>query len=77
MAEEIAFKGGDYFGISLDFDEYIKKHDYIDELWKNLMTFETGFFHKFVSLQIQAVAKSWHFSSDISVNEFMLHVWQM
>lgn len=33
MIEEIVYKGGDYHGITQDFEEYVKSQEYLDLLW--------------------------------------------
>lgn len=70
MIENIAYKGGDFNGISLDFQSYIEAQSYLDNLWMQGEVSGKGFIHKFVALQIEALAKSWNFSSDRAINQY-------
>ena len=77
MIEDIVYKGGDFYGITQDFQSYIKCQEYIDKIWQDQQVSGTGFVHKYVSLQIEAIAKSYHFSSDRAVNQYQLQIWKI
>ena len=58
--------GDEYFVIA-DFDDYVKKHNYLLDLYKDK--------YKFLKMSLVNIAKAGYFSSDRTIKEYYDDIW--
>lgn len=82
MLTQIVYKCQDQNCITLDFPEYIKAQDKIDNLWlqQSLESGDPGvmgFKTKFVSMQVHALAFSGEYSCLRAIEDYNINLWNI